>query len=280
MRPSQSPGRSGRKISRLHVLLVALIDGDLCDPGTVQSLSCLVAAIAAAGCGFDGAPAADGAARDAAPSADRIADASTTFCDGTLVCFSFDGSLATPLASAGSAPLSADHTTTPTTGPMGTAALFTAESRMKIPPNDSALPIVSAELWLRVDQHIGGERLGLMDADATSSAASFFYYNDQRLRFELGSQLFVPFQIETARWYYLAQVCDGGTLRVYIDGVARPETGACQPGDARPYGLQIGANNNQGNGDQSLIGALDGLRLWSSALTPAQICAASTRMDC
>lgn len=262
------------------MLLVALIDGDLCDPGAVQSLSCLVAVALATGCGFDGAPAAGGTDRDAATSVDTIADASTTFCDGTLVCFAFDGPLATPLASAGSAPLSADHTTTPTTGAMGTAALFTAESRMKIPPNDSALGIASAELWVRVDQHIGGERLGFMDADATSSAASFFYYYDERLRFELGAQLFVPFQIETARWYYLAQVCDGGTLRVYIDGVQRPETGACQPGDARPYGLQIGANNNQGNGDQSLIGAIDGLRLWSIPLTPAQICAASTRVDC
>lgn len=244
--------------------------------------SCLLAAVAATGCGFDGAAAAgepiDAAIIDGAPPIDDAP--TTTFCDGTLICFAFDGALESPLASAGSAPLAVVHSTTPTAGANDGAALFASDSRMKIPPNDSATPIASAELWVRVDQHIGGERLGFMDADASGSAASFFYYNDGRLRFELGTQLFVPLQLETARWYYLAQVCDEGTLRVYVDGVARVETGACRPGDARMYGLQIGANNNQGDGDQSLIGALDGLRLWSVARTPAQICAASTRTDC
>jgi hypothetical protein len=85
-------------------------------------------------------------------------------------------------------------------------------------------------------------------------------------------------------WYYVACVCDGGSLKMYVDGTKIGDTaGPCASGGALVQdGLTIGSNNNGGPSgvDDWLVGAIDGLRLWDVALPAETVCATAGRTGC
>ena len=212
-------------------------------------------------------------------------------CDGDnnlLVCFSFDAlSFGTTLPNEGSANVTAQLTAVGRSARgSGGAMEVTPASKIYIPGNAALTGVRAMEMWARIDvaPATDGARIGLIDADATSAAMSFFYYataNAFRIRYEIAVQLFLPHTITLGEWVHFAQVCDNGTLTAYIDGSVLGSSTGCNPATAVPYGLIIAANNNQnGNKDSELTGAIDSLRIWTTTRTSAQICDASGRSTC
>jgi len=203
-----------------------------------------------------------------------------------LVCFSFDADpLPTSLPNEGRANVAATlGNVTRLARGEGGAVLLGTTSQMRVPPNAATTGFVAVEAWVRVDEDPpAGGRVGIVDADATSSAVSFFYYYgtaSRQIRFEIGQQLFLDATLALGTWHYLAQVCDSNTLTAYVDGVKVGDHVGCAPGNATTYGLQIGQNNNQVGGDQWLVGAIDGIRMWTAPLTAAAICQTAGRSDC
>lgn len=251
----------------------------------------LFALVALVGCSFepgrfsgrdDGGMPAD----DADPLPIDAPDAAVAqLCDdeaGLHVCFSFDQpGLPSPLANQGAAAGIELQLTSaaPIARPGGGQAVaVTPASKLYIPSAQSLAGIRTLEMWVRVDADppTAGARIGLLDADVTPAAMSFFYYRQGtlgfQLRYEIGVQLFIDRVVTPGTWVYLAEVCDNGTLTAYIDAMPIGTGQGCNPGDATPHGIIVGANNNQnGNKDSELTGAIDGLRMWTVARTPAQI---------
>jgi Concanavalin A-like lectin/glucanases superfamily len=217
-------------------------------------------------------------------------DAANTarLCDpaaGLLVCFSFDAAhLQGSLANEGTANVAlAVSSIGRIDRGAGGAAMVDTTSQMRIAPNAETMGIVAMEAWVRLDvEPPAGGRVGLVDADATSSAMSFFFYrpSQHQLRFELGQQLFLDYPFTLGTWMYLAQVCDGNVLTAYVDGVKIGEKTGCSPGNGTQYGLQIGQNNNQTGGDEWMTGAIDGVRMWTVPRTAMQICQAAGLASC
>lgn len=222
------------------------------------------------------------AAIDAGPVLPGLCDPAT----GLLVCFTFDApTLTNPLANEGSAAVSAQHSgVTRIARGSGGAASVDTSSQIRIPPGPMVTGVAAMEVWVKIDVAPPvGSRVGITDADATSSAMSFFYYDgspSRQLRFELGQQMFLDRVLTLGTWYYLAQVCYNNVLTAYIDGVVLGTRAGCTPGNATPYGLQLGQNNTQTGGDQGMTGAIDGVRMWTTPRTPQQICEAAGLSGC
>ncbi len=255
-----------------------------------------VLALALAGCSF--VPGQLGSTSDAADSApdDAAVDATPNIppepvCDGSaslLVCFSFDApTFGATLQNEGTANIAAQLTTVGRSTRAGGGAMETTPASKFYIPGDAALAGVRAmEMWARIDvaPATDGARIGLIDADATPSAMSFFYYataNAFRIRYEVGVQLFVDHTVTLGSWVHFAQVCDNGNLTAYLDGSVLGVSTGCNAATAAPYGLIVAANNNQnGNKDAELTGAIDSLRVWTTTRTAAQICEAAGRTSC
>jgi Concanavalin A-like lectin/glucanases superfamily len=242
-------------------------------------------------CGFRSPAAGEpGAVPDAAGDADAALGA-PALCKADpslLVCFSFDvDPLPASLANEGTASVAAQATNVRrTAGRDGGAALFDTTSQLRVPPNDALSGIVAVEAWVRIDADPAGQRAGILDADATASAVSFFYYNSsatiRQIRFEIGQQLFIDRTLELGAWHYLAQVCESNMLAVYLNGTRIGLGTGCTPATATTFGLQIGQNNNGTNptGSEHFVGAIDGIRMWTTSLSATAICRTAGRTDC
>jgi hypothetical protein len=251
---------------------------------TALGIACL------AGCGFRASPLPAveiDAAVDAPPIVvDTGPDAAPArLCSTTaaLVCFSFDAPTTQALpaiANEGTAAITLQATGVT---PLDDGLRLDTSSQIRIAPNAVTQNIASAEAWVRIDADPpAGGRVGIMDADATSSALSFFYYLGaaHQLRFEIGQNLYLDHTVPLGSSIYLAQVCDANVLTAYVDGKPIGSRDGCTPGNATTYGLQLGQNNTQTAGDEGMTGALDGVRLWTTPLTAAEICATARRPDC
>jgi hypothetical protein len=78
-------------------------------------------------------------------------------------------------------------------------------------------------------------------------------------------------------WTHLACVHDGSLLRLYVNGQASNVASASPPVTTATNGSNIGGDSPSG-GDR-FIGAIDDLRVWNRARTPAEICAAAGCTD-
>jgi hypothetical protein len=204
-----------------------------------------------------------------------------------LVCFSFDADpLPASLPNEGSASLAATLANVSRIARgTGGAALLGTTCQMRIAPNATTVGVVAVEAWVRIDADPpSGGRIGILDSEATSAAVDVFYYygsTSRQIQFQIGQTLVLDVALSLGNWHYLAQVCAGSTLTAYVDGVKVGERTGCVPGIAGTYGLQIGQNNTgSSTGDSWLVGAFDGLRIWTTPLSAAAICRTSGRTDC
>jgi hypothetical protein len=146
--------------------------------------------------------------------------------------------------------------------------------------------ISSIEIWLRFDADPPANgRVGLVDAETVAAPLSLFYYRDpnHRLRCQLGNTQYVTYTAPLGTYVYLACVCNGNTLQMFVDGVKVNESTGCSPGDGDAYGVQLGQNGNAligGAPDQWMTGAIDRVRLWSTPLSATAICVAAGRTGC
>lgn len=207
-----------------------------------------------------------------------------------LVCLSFDAAtFGTTMANEGTANVTAQLTSVNRSAHNGGgAAEVTPASKIYIPGDASLVGVRTVEMWVRLDvaPASDGARVGMLDADTSPSAMSFFYYRQSgptyQVRFEINSQRFINVTLPLTQWAYLAEVCDNGVLRSYVNGTqVDSNMNNCQPGNAVPYGLIVGANNTQGgNKNDEMTGGIDALRIWTTPRTAAEICEASDRTDC
>jgi len=249
--------------------------------------------LALAGCSFQiDAPATGSpdAAPDAPPDARSDAPA-PPFCptDPELrVCFSFDQTpLPAMLPSEGTATVTATLTSitriarSPTRG----AAQFGATSGIAMPMGVGVTGVLASEVWFRADAMpaTNGGRMGLFDSNTSENISLFFYRADpvHQLRCGLGNQTEVfPATLATTTWHYAACTCEGGAMRMYLDGVlvAPPRPGGCSAGAFVGDGFTIGSDNSGSGGTVAgdrIAGAIDGVRLWAVARTAEQIAATS-----
>lgn len=204
-----------------------------------------------------------------------------------IVCFSFDADpLPASLRNEGTANVAAALANVSRIARgTGGAALFDTTSQMRVPSNSEVTGVVSVEAWVRVDADppVAG-RVGILDSEATSAPVDLFYYygtTSRQIQFQIGGVASLDVTLALGTWHYLAQVCASNTLTAYVDGVKVGEHTGCAPGIATSYGLQIGQNNTKSSsGDQWLVGAIDGLRLWTAPLSPAAICQTAGRSGC
>ena len=234
-------------------------------------------------CSFrHGVSALDAAPVDTDAPIDAAADAAPRFCPADphlRLCFSFDlDPLPASLANEGGANVSAQLTNvTRIAHDGGGAAQLDTTSTIYVPYTAEVANIQAIEVWYRADvDPANTARMGLVDSNVSPPNISLFFYRvdpTHQLRCGLGAQTSVwDATLAPGTWYHLACVCDGGGLRMYVDGTLIGNTaGSCASGGAFVAdGLTIGSNNNGGptGVNDWLVGAIDGVRLWDVVPPP------------
>ncbi len=124
--------------------------------------------------------------------------------------------------------------------------------------------------------------MGLVDSNVVPPNISLFFYRQDpghTLRCGIGSQTEVwTTTLTQATWHYAACTCEGGALKMYLDGTKIGEVaGNCGTAGALVAdGLTIGSDNAGGNltFPDRLAGAIDRVRLWAVPRTQAEVTAA------
>jgi hypothetical protein len=86
----------------------------------------------------------------------------------------------------------------------------------------------------------------------------------------------VAVPVATGRWTHIAGTYDGGKLVIYIDGVEAARLAAVRAIPASMTGVTVGADLNGGDanvGDRFFRGRIDDARVYSRALSPAEVAA-------
>lgn len=137
---------------------------------------------------------------------------------------------------------------------------------------------VSIEAWVKVDTH--HTNVFRLRQPVALGSDRFVVAN-----YTEGSgwtKVFPASPAPTGRWYHMVGVFDNGTMSIYIDGelsasVDVPFTET----DGAPYDLwALGARTPGGSGaiaDQFFVGEMDDVKVYLTALTPAQVKAAANR---
>jgi hypothetical protein len=207
------------------------------------------------------------------------------------LCFTFDQSpLPAALANEGSAAVSAKlSSVSQIASPYGNAVALDATSTIALPFNGDVSGVLSIEIWFRIDSDVAnGARSGLMDSNVLPPNISMFWNRTDpthQLSCGIGNQAAVfPVTFAVGAWTYAACTCSGGIVTLYIDGLLVATAGGdCGAGGAFVAdGLTIGANNT-GVGqpvNDRLVGAIDGVRLWTQALSARDVCTTAGRAGC
>lgn len=134
---------------------------------------------------------------------------------------------------------------------------------------------MTIEAWIDpVALPTAGKRAGILDCDGRYG---FFLHPNGDLQCTTVTATAV---VQAARWTHVACTNDGATARIYVDGsVVATAAATPLPLTGSQSGITLGGNNPPGGGDP-LNGALDQVRLFKVARTPAQLCAAAGRTTC
>ena len=171
-----------------------------------------------------------------------------------------------------------------TASPEGNAVVVGATSTISLPFSADVTGVLSSEVWFRIDSDAAdGARAGILDSNVIPPNISMFWNHSgaaHQLTCGLGNQASVfTVTVALGAWTYAACTCDAGTVTLYLDGApVSIAAGDCGAGGAFVGdGLTIGSNNT-GAGqpvNDNLVGAIDGVRLWTRVLSPSEIAAAA-----
>jgi len=89
------------------------------------------------------------------------------------------------------------------------------------------------------------------------------------------SHISVPRPDVVGTWIHFAATWDAGTINLFLDGAPVGMATFATTFDAHPW--RIGADFNNGAVTDTLVGALDDVRLYDRALSPTEISALATR---
>lgn len=158
-------------------------------------------------------------------------------------------------------------------GPFGEAATFDDDSEIAVPDSpslDIAGPL-TFEVWTLVDALPSAGRMGLLDDDGQYSL--MIYANDEYRCDLAGAPVFVG-PVVLGEWTHVACVFDGAAVRAYVNGTQLGMAGTNGPvstGSGEPTSI----GDSSPDFDEPLLGAIGGVRVWSRALDPAELCEAA-----
>jgi hypothetical protein len=160
----------------------------------------------------------------------------------------------------------------------GQAIAFAARSVAAV-PDDPSLDLRNAatlELWLRVNAlPPAGGRYGLLD---NNGQYGLFLGPDGKVRCAMSSTVPIALAVVPGVWTHIACTYDGQAVRLYQDGVLGSTTPTMVTlTNGSTDGMRLGENSPSGD---VLDGALDDVRIFSVARTPAQVCGAAGRTSC
>jgi hypothetical protein len=160
-------------------------------------------------------------------------------------------------------------------GPLGHAVSFDGDSQAQVPDSNSLNLTTTGtiEVFVRVDVLPGTWRVGLLDNEWQYS---IFLFADQGLRCDYyGRSVFAPFsQEDVGQWVHVACVLGDGEHRMYVDGdLVGQVTFEGTPDTSNTDPLVIG--NDSPTFNDPLVGAIGGVRVWSRALDPTELCLAA-----
>lgn len=135
---------------------------------------------------------------------------------------------------------------------------------------------MTIEVWARLDSLPAGGRAGIIDNDGQYG---LILYPTEGLRCTNAIGQAPAVVVPTGVWFHAACVWNGTMMTVYIDGMPASATslsGTMPTANTNPVGLL----NTSPVFDEPMDGAVDNLRIWSSARTQAQICADAGLSGC
>jgi len=208
------------------------------------------------------------------PVVDTPGEAFCSLTEPALVgCWQFENDLAdgSPFANTGTG----TGAITYATGKVGLAVGLDASSHVAVADSASlSKPAISIEAWINPSE-IPATRFGILD---NNNSYGFFLLTGGVLRCTVSVTVTTAAVITAGQWTHVACTYDGTTGRVYVNGIESAMMGggsALGAGDAS--GTALGGNSPTG---ESFVGALDQLRVFDTARTAAQICAASGNPSC
>jgi len=182
-----------------------------------------------------------------------------------IVCYDFDDSVRDAVSGMDLAATQISYVP----GVAGDALAVTATSdvRRVDDPLIAIGPSVTVEAWFRLDE-LTGARQGIVDKQYEIGA-----FVDATMELECGSSAaggaLKTGMVQLGRWTHIACIQDAAGDQMYIDGELVAQGSGNSVSD-NTYDLTIGQNSPSG---EFFVGAIDAVRIWRRALTPAEICA-------
>ncbi len=129
---------------------------------------------------------------------------------------------------------------------------------------------VTVETWLKLDDNASGQ-MDIVRQGSPGSGYGLLIGYDGKLQFQAGGGTVETTAPLLGTWTHIAGTYDGATLRLFVNGVDVADQSYATPIAYDPGGLTIGARDAQG--DLQLNGAVDEVRIWSTARAAADIAA-------
>jgi hypothetical protein len=167
-----------------------------------------------------------------------------------------------------------------TTGVAGTAASFDGVADcLRVPVVGIAPPAFTYAIWERTAERRRATIIGRPLDGATSFGNAFEIYMRDTMATDLeliAASTTVSFPHEISDWHHIAGVFDGSTFTTYYDGLVQNMASSLPPQVWTNDAIQIGCDIDSGVELSYFNGDVDDARLYSRALSGAEIVALAT----
>lgn len=164
---------------------------------------------------------------------------------------------------------------TPVAGISGGGASFDGVSNcLSVPVPGVMPPKYTYAIWERADEIRRASIYGRPKNGATTTDNSFEIFtidNVSMSLFMIASNATLEFESPVGAWHHVAGVFDGSTFTVYLDGTERNAASMLEPQGWTNDPIRIGCDINTGVEENYFYGAVDDARLYSRALSAAEI---------